>query len=89
MSYDAQALQHIESQLLWPLSPATASATAQQRTHVRARRAGIGVSAAQRFAREGFAVGLFSRSREKLEPVEQSIKKAGGRALSVPCDAGA
>ncbi len=34
-------------------------------------------------------MGLFSRSREKLEPVEQAIVKAGGRALSVPCDAGA
>ena len=34
-------------------------------------------------------MGLFSRSREKLEPVEQAIVKAGGKALSVPCDAGA
>ena len=52
------------------------------------RCAGIGENVARRFAREGFAVGLFSRSREKLDPVEQAIVKAGGRALSVPCDAG-
>ena len=51
--------------------------------------AGIGDSVARRFAREGFAVGLFSRSREKLEPVEQAIVKDGGRALSVSVDAGA
>lgn len=43
---------------------------------------------ARHFAREGFAVALLSRSEEKLLPVEEAIKKEGGHAVSIPCDAG-
>ena len=43
---------------------------------------------ARRFAREGFAVALLSRTEEKLLPVEEAIKREGGHAISVLCDAG-
>jgi NAD(P)-dependent dehydrogenase (short-subunit alcohol dehydrogenase family) len=48
---------------------------------------GLGAAAARGFGREGFAVGLMARGKEKLAPVEQEIAEAGGKALSVPCDA--
>jgi NAD(P)-dependent dehydrogenase (short-subunit alcohol dehydrogenase family) len=48
---------------------------------------GLGQAVARRFAREGFAVALMSRTEEKLEPVRAAIEAEGGRALPVPCDA--
>lgn len=55
-------------------------------THVRA---GLGGHVARRFAKEGFAVALLSRTKAKLSPVEDAIKQEGGRAISIQCDAGA
>ena len=49
---------------------------------------GTGAAVARRFAKEGYAVGLLSRSLETLKPVEDSISSAGGKAVSVPCDVG-
>ena len=48
---------------------------------------GLGASVARRFAREGFAVALVARGKDKLEPVQGDIEKAGGSALSVTADA--
>ncbi len=48
---------------------------------------GLGASLARRFAREGYAVGLFARSESSLRPVQQEIEKAGGRAGLYPADA--
>ena len=50
--------------------------------------AGIGAESAKKFASKGYSVALLSRSLDKLAPVEQEISKAGGKALSVPTDAG-
>jgi NAD(P)-dependent dehydrogenase (short-subunit alcohol dehydrogenase family) len=41
---------------------------------------GLGAALARRFAREGYAVGLFARSESSLLPVRQEVEKAGGRA---------
>lgn len=51
-------------------------------------RAGIGAAAAKKFASKGYAVALLSRNLDKLTPVESEITKAGGKALSLPTDAG-
>jgi NAD(P)-dependent dehydrogenase (short-subunit alcohol dehydrogenase family) len=48
---------------------------------------GLGAAVAKRFAREGFAVGLVARNRDKLEPVAKAIDEAGGRSCSVSADA--
>ncbi|HEX8825557.1 MAG TPA: SDR family NAD(P)-dependent oxidoreductase [Archangium sp.] len=48
---------------------------------------GLGAALARRFAREGYAVGLFARSESNLHPVRQEIEKAGGRAGLYPADA--
>jgi NAD(P)-dependent dehydrogenase (short-subunit alcohol dehydrogenase family) len=47
---------------------------------------GIGEVTAELFAREGAAVVLVARRKEKLIEVEERIKAAGGQALSVPGD---
>ena len=47
---------------------------------------GLGASLAHRFAREGFAVGLVARSKDKLLPVEEALK--GTRTVCAPADAG-
>ncbi|KAK9837612.1 hypothetical protein WJX74_001335 [Apatococcus lobatus] len=47
---------------------------------------GTGAAVARRFAREGFKTALLSRRLESLTPVQQEIQKAGGQAISVPCD---
>ena len=47
----------------------------------------LGASVARRFARESFAVALMARRREDIEPVGESITKAGGRALALAADA--
>ena len=49
---------------------------------------GIGAAAAKKFASKGYAVALLSRNMDKLKPVESEIVKAGGKALSLPTDAG-
>lgn len=48
---------------------------------------GLGASLAYRFAREGYSIGLMSRSEDKLAPVEKKINDGGGRAVSVSTDA--
>ncbi|PTL84654.1 SDR family NAD(P)-dependent oxidoreductase [Vitiosangium sp. GDMCC 1.1324] len=48
---------------------------------------GLGAALARRFAREGYAVGLFARSESNLRQVQQEIEKAGGRAASYAADA--
>jgi NAD(P)-dependent dehydrogenase (short-subunit alcohol dehydrogenase family) len=47
---------------------------------------GIGEVTAELFAKEGAAVVLVARRKEKLEEVERRIRKDGGRALVVPGD---
>lgn len=49
---------------------------------------GIGRSCALEFAREGAAVAISGRRRERLEEVVAEIAAAGGRGLAVPCDVG-
>lgn len=49
---------------------------------------GIGAAAAKKFASKGYAVALLSRNMDKLKPVESEITQAGGKALSLPTDAG-
>ncbi len=48
--------------------------------------AGAARSIALRFGREGWRVGLISRSRERLEDVREKIEAAGGEALVLPLD---
>jgi NAD(P)-dependent dehydrogenase (short-subunit alcohol dehydrogenase family) len=48
---------------------------------------GLGAALARRFAREGYAVGLLSRSESNLRPIHQELEKSGGRAGSYPADA--
>ena len=47
---------------------------------------GLGASVARRFAREGFAVGLMSRSEGSLEPVRGELEKAGNKVAAIPVD---
>ncbi|WNG48635.1 SDR family NAD(P)-dependent oxidoreductase [Archangium minus] len=48
---------------------------------------GLGAALARRFAREGYAVGLFARSESSLLPVQQALTKTGARAGIYPADA--
>lgn len=48
---------------------------------------GLGAAVARRFAREGYAVGLFARGEASLREVQRDIEAAGGRALACPSDA--
>lgn len=48
---------------------------------------GLGAALARRFAREGYAVGLFARSESSLLPVRQEVEQAGGRAGHYVADA--
>ncbi len=48
---------------------------------------GLGAALAARFAREGHAIALLSRSSEHREPILASIRGAGGRAEGFDCDA--
>lgn len=48
---------------------------------------GLGAAVAKRFAREGYAVGLFARGEASLREVQREIEAAGGRALPCPSDA--
>lgn len=47
---------------------------------------GLGSSLARALAREGYAIGLFSRHSESSEPVAAEIRASGGKALLVPVD---
>lgn len=47
---------------------------------------GLGASLARAFARENFAVGLFSRKLESGEPVAAEIRSQGGKALALSVD---
>ena len=49
---------------------------------------GLGAALAQRFAREGHAIALLSRSARHREPVVKEIEAGGGKALGYDCDAG-
>jgi len=48
---------------------------------------GTGAAVARRFAAGGFDVAVSARSAEKLAPVAEEVRAAGGRALEVPADA--
>ena len=47
---------------------------------------GLGASIARRFAREGYAVGLMSRTEASLEPVRSELDSSGARVMTVPID---
>jgi NADP-dependent 3-hydroxy acid dehydrogenase YdfG len=47
---------------------------------------GIGEATALALAREGAAVALAARRRERLEEVARRVEEEGGRALGVECD---
>ena len=48
---------------------------------------GLGAAVAQRFAREGFAVGLMARGEESLAAAREEVEGSGGTALAVTADA--
>ena len=74
-----RACRNMLSCIFWPCS----------RTELQPMfRAGIGAAAAKKFASKGYTVALLSRNMDKLTPVESEITKAGGKALSLPTDAG-
>ena len=47
---------------------------------------GFGRAMAERFASEGAAVAVLSRSRDQLDEVVHAIESTGGTALAVTCD---
>lgn len=47
---------------------------------------GIGLSVAQRFAREGFKMGLIARSEEKLANFSSSLELDGNKAVGIATD---
>jgi NAD(P)-dependent dehydrogenase (short-subunit alcohol dehydrogenase family) len=48
--------------------------------------AGAGRAIAERFGREGWRVGLISRSESRLQAAREAIEAAGGEALVLPAD---
>src|SRR5579884_526308 len=48
--------------------------------------AGLGRAIVQRFARDGCAIGLIARGRERLESARSEVEQLGGRALALPLD---
>ena len=48
---------------------------------------GLGAAVAQRFAREGFTVGLMARGEESLAAAREEVEGSGGTALAVTADA--
>lgn len=48
--------------------------------------AGLGRAIAERFARDGCAIGLIARGAERLEQAARSVETLGGRALALPLD---
>ena len=49
---------------------------------------GTGGAVARKFAKEGFAVGLVSRSSKSSQPAYDQITSDGGKALIVTADTG-
>jgi NADP-dependent 3-hydroxy acid dehydrogenase YdfG len=47
---------------------------------------GIGAASARELARQGAAVGLAARRRDRLEELEAEITRGGGRALAIEAD---
>lgn len=47
---------------------------------------GIGRAVALRLARDGVALALLGRTRERLDAVAEEVRAAGARALAVPAD---
>ena len=48
--------------------------------------AGLGRAIVRRFARDGAAIGLIARGRERLEQTAFEVESLGGRALMLPLD---
>ena len=48
--------------------------------------AGLGRAIVERFARDGAAIGLIARGRERLEDAKGSVESLGGRGLVLPLD---
>ncbi len=48
--------------------------------------AGLGRAIVQRFARDGCAIGLIARGRERLENARAEVESLGGTALALPLD---
>jgi NAD(P)-dependent dehydrogenase (short-subunit alcohol dehydrogenase family) len=48
--------------------------------------AGLGRAIVQRFARDGSAIGLIARGRERLESARAEVESLGGRAIVLPLD---
>lgn len=48
--------------------------------------AGVGRATAQRFAAEGYSVGLIARCDSRLDEAASEVRKAGGRALACMAD---
>jgi NADP-dependent 3-hydroxy acid dehydrogenase YdfG len=49
---------------------------------------GISDAVARRFGREGFAVALVARTKERLEAAAAALREAGVEARAFPCDLG-
>lgn len=47
---------------------------------------GIGAAAAELLAQAGASLVLIARSEEEIDAVAKRIRKAGGKAIAVPCD---
>ena len=48
--------------------------------------AGLGRAIAERFARDGSAIGLIARGHERLDAARAEVERLGGRALVLPLD---
>ena len=48
--------------------------------------AGLGRAIVERFARDGAAIGLIARGKERLQQAKASVESLGGRALVLPLD---
>jgi NAD(P)-dependent dehydrogenase (short-subunit alcohol dehydrogenase family) len=48
--------------------------------------AGLGRAIVERFARDGSAIGLMARGRERLEDAKRSVESLGGRGIVLPLD---
>jgi NAD(P)-dependent dehydrogenase (short-subunit alcohol dehydrogenase family) len=48
--------------------------------------AGLGRAIVERFAKDGAAIGLIARGRERLESAKEQVESLGGRALVLPLD---
>jgi NAD(P)-dependent dehydrogenase (short-subunit alcohol dehydrogenase family) len=48
--------------------------------------AGLGRAIVERFARDGSAIALIARGRERLERARAEVERLGGRALALPLD---